>query len=335
MVRVTADTPQVKRLNLRALVVSAVAGAVAVTSLAAGSAVGAQPGRTAVLDEAGRVTFRIASFNVLGSTHTQPRARLARMGSGVERIGLALRLLDKRAIDVVGFQEMQIDQFTEFYRLAGDRFGVYPGGVDRRSVQNSIAWRLDTWRFVEGHTVSIPYFDGIEWPMPVVQLQNTLTGQVAYFANFHNPATNRRHRGNDVWREEAMRRQIALANSLYYETGLPVFFTGDMNERDKYFCPMVAGAPMKAANGGSVKNGVCTLPPRPVNVDWIFGAKQRGRFTGFVRDDGPLVNRITDHPVIYADVRLKPAPAYLPPPPDPSTDPLPTEPVPPTAPTAP
>jgi hypothetical protein len=289
---------------LRALLAAA---AVTATALASAGA-GAQAAGTTYPRTGEPVTFQISSFNVLGSSHTAPGERLARLGSGTYRIGLAVKFLDKHGLDVVGFQELQMDQWTEFTRLAGTRYGSYPGGIDRRSVQNSIVWNLDTWRFVEGHTVPIPYFDGIEWGMPVVQLQHTVTGQLAWFANFHNPATNRKHRNSTPFRREAEQRQVALANSLYWETGLPVFFTGDMNEREKYFCTLAGGAPMKAANGGKVtKDGTCTPPPSPMPVNWIFGGKKRGAFSNYVRDDSRLVNRITDHYVVRADVTL-PAP---------------------------
>jgi hypothetical protein len=303
MAPVTTDMPRVNRPLARALAAFVAVAATALAILPAGTAAGVP---SQVLDDRGRVTFTISSFNVLGSFHTKPRSRLAWMGSGPERIARAVRLLDQHSVDVVGFQEFQMDQFEEFYRLAGDRYGVYPGGLNRRAVQNSIAWKTDAWQFVDGRAVPIPYFDGIEWAMPVVLLQNKLTGQMAYFANFHNPATNRRHRGNDKWRAEAMRREIALANTIHAESGLPLFITGDMNERDDYFCPMAEQAPMKAANGGKSKDGVCTMPPAP-GVDWIFGAKRRGKFVSFLRDDSRLVDRTSDHPMIVADVRLKPA----------------------------
>ena len=69
-----------------------------------------------------------------------------------------------------------MDQYEEFMRVAGDRFGVYPGGVSRRTVQNSIGWRLDQWELVESHTIQIPYFDGIEWDMPYILLRERSTG---------------------------------------------------------------------------------------------------------------------------------------------------------------
>lgn len=280
----------------------------------------------------GGTTFNLLSFNVLGSTHTMS-GRRARLGSGVYRTGLVVKYLEKHQVDVAGFQELQMDQWERFTELTAGRYGTFPGGLSRRMVQNSIAWNLAEWGFVEGHLVKIPYFDGIEWDMPVVLLQNLETGQLAYFGNFHNPATNRKHRNSTPYRREAERREVALANALY-ATGLPVFFTGDMNERERYFCTLVGGAPMKAPNGGRYSQRLgCTPPPKPMPVDWIFGAKQRGQFSGYVRDGSRLVNRISDHFAIRATVTMRGAftpaegTAWPPPVEEPPTDPTyPTDP---------
>lgn len=281
----------------------------------------------------------MSSFNVLGSKHTSGSGRKKRFASGPARIRLAAKALDLHGVDVVGFQELQMDQWAAFMAAAGDRYATWPGGVTRRMVQNSVGWRTDTWDFVEGHTIQIPYFEGILWDMPVVLLRHKATGIQAYFANFHNPATNRKRGNNDALRADATNRQISMARSLAYETGLPVFITGDMNERATYFCRLTAEAPMKAANGGSSKGGVCTPPPSPMPVDWIFGTRQRAKFTNYVRDDSKLINRITDHFMIRTDVRIKPKPEFMvpvvpAPTPTPTPTPVPTTPVASPSPTA-
>ena len=343
MTSVTADAPRVRRPLLRALIALT---AVAATALATVGTTHADELGTPYPEEPtptpapvvpyppiGGTTFNMATFNVLGSSHTESGPR-ARMGSGVYRIGLAVKFLDKHQLDVVGFQELQMDQWTRFTELAGSRYGTFPGGLSRRMVQNSIAWNVAEWSLVEGHFVKIPYFDGVEWDMPVVKLQNLRTGQHVWFANFHNPATNRKHRSSTPHRREAERRQVALANALY-ATGLPVFFTGDMNERARYFCTMAAGAPVKAANGGSYSTRTgCVPPPLPMPVNWILAGKQRGQFSNYVRDDSRLVNRITDHYVVRATVTMlgaftspPEAPVWPPPVVEPPTDPTyPTDP---------
>jgi hypothetical protein len=303
-----ADTAKVPRSLLRSAALSVTALALALTGVLTVPTASAAPTapRLAKRTDAVPTEFRISSFNVLGASHTAPGGRHARMASGVTRIRLAVKFLDREGIDVAGLQEFQMEQFEEFVRVAGDRFGVWPGGVSRRTVQNSIVWRLDQFSFVTGHTVQIPYHRGELWDMPVVLLRHNVTGQLAYFANFHNPATNRRHRDGDAWRTMATDIETSLVNSLARESRLPVFVTGDMNEREDYFCRMVAEAPMKAANGGSYRHGVCTPPPRPMSVNWIFGVKRRSKFSDYVRDDSRLVNRITDHYVVHADVRIGP-----------------------------
>ena len=117
------------------------------------------------------VEFNLSSFNVLGSKHTLGRGKKSRFASGPKRIRLAVRLLDKHGVDVVGLQEFQIDQWAEFMAVAGTRYGVYPGGVSRKTVQNSIAWSLDQWELVQGQTIQIPYFKGELWNMPIVLLR--------------------------------------------------------------------------------------------------------------------------------------------------------------------
>jgi hypothetical protein len=101
-----------------------------------------------------------------------------------------------------------------------------------------------------------------------------------------------------------------------------------MNERERYFCTLAGGAPMKAPNGGRYSQRMgCTPPPKPMPVDWIFGAKRRGQFSDYVRDDSRLVNRISDHFAIRATVTMRGAftpaegTAWPPPAVEPPTDP--------------
>ena len=276
--------------------------AIVITVLATALALGGPAATGATTPPAGYVgstvpvEFTLSSFNVLGSKHTMGRGpKAARFGPGPKRIRMAARVLDRHGVDVVGFQELQMDQWAEFTRVAGTRYGVYPGGITRRMVQNSIAWSLDTWELIEGQTIQIPYFKGILWDMPIVKLRHKPTGALVYFANFHNAATNRKRGNNDALRADATNRQISMARSLAYETGLPVFITGDMNEKESYFCKFTAATGMVAANGGS-NNGSCN-PPRPSKIDWIFGSPAV-QFSGYVADRSPLVRRTADHPFI-------------------------------------
>ncbi len=244
--------------------------------------------------------FVISSFNVLGSSHTAPGGKLARMSSGPTRIRQVVTLLSHHAVDVVGFQELQADQYREFVRVAGGSFAAYPGtAAGVRGIENSVAWRRSTWTLEQSATIQIPYFRGRERPMPYVLLRHNVTGRRAWFANFHNPATTRQWGNNARWRAVAMAREAALAVRLRAETGYPVFITGDLNEREAAFCTLAGNAAMVASNGGSYVDGSCQPPPSPLNVDWIFGSDMVA-FSDHYRDDSGLVNRTSDHPMIVA-----------------------------------
>ncbi len=239
----------------------------------------------------------ISSFNVLGSSHTTPGGEKPGMDSGVTRIRRAAKLLNEHKVDVVGFQELQSDQLREFKKVAGDKFGVYPGEkLPGQANANSIAWRKDKWDLVKADSIAIPYFGGHKVDMPVVLLRNKETGQEAYFTNFHNPASTRKHPDQEKWRDKATDLEIDLVNRLR-KSGKPVFLTGDMNEREEYFNRMSKGTDMNAANEG--RDG----RPRQMGIDWIFGSSDVS-FSGYVKDQGKLVRDTSDHPMIVSKARI-------------------------------
>lgn len=246
------------------------------------------------------VEFTVGTFNVLGSSHTARGGKWPGMAEGPTRIRWVAGLLNARGVDVVGFQELQRDQFRTFLGATGGGWAAYPGeAAGPLGIENSLAWRRSEWTALELHTIPIPYFDGRLRPMPYVLLQHNLTGRRAWFANFHNPASNSRRGNNDGYRWRAMMLEIDLANRLWNETGYPVIVTGDMNEREVYFCNMTGRAPMVAANGGS-NEGSCSPPPYPMPVDWVFGTDVVS-FSNYTRQDFP---RISDHPLVAAEVTL-------------------------------
>lgn len=246
--------------------------------------------------------FTLSSFNVLGSSHTfgSGKGKKPGMAAGSVRARWAARLIRQHRAEVVGFQELQNNQLAVLRRHTNMDF--FPGSSMRRAdSENSIGWRRDRWAAVETRTVTVPYFNGNGRQMPYVRLRNLATGLDAWFANFHNPADTRRFPGQQRFRSRAADIEVALANRLIRETHTPVFITGDMNDRDAYFCALTGGAPMLAARGGS-NSGVCR-PENPRAVDWIFGS-QGVTFTDYVEDRSELVGRTSDHPMLVARVRL-------------------------------
>ena len=251
-------------------------------------------------------TFRVSSFNVLGASHTAPGGDRPGMASGETRMQYTTQLLANNRVDVVGMQEMQPVQQAAFRKIQGTSWDLYPGGrLNRIDGHNSIAWRTDTWRLVEANTIAIPYFHGVKVQMPYILLRNIASNRLVWFANFHNPANTKFAGINLQWREQARILEVGLANKIW-ASGVPLVITGDMNEKAPYFCALTTGSPMKSASGGSWGTSTCS-PPDRLKIDWIFGSLDV-RFANYRVNDGTLVDKASDHPMILADVTVSSRP---------------------------
>ena len=242
--------------------------------------------------------FTMATFNLLGGSHSTRGGSAAGFAPGTQRMRGALAILAAHRVSIVGLQEFQPNQRATFQREATG-WAMYPGlSLGRRAGENSLAWRTDTWEMVKPALIDIPYFNGHIRPMPYLLMRNKQTGVQAYFSTFHNPADI----GGNMqrYRTAGTTREIALFNNLE-KTGIPQFVTGDMNERDEYFCRITGSTPLIAAAGGS-NNGGCAVP-RPTQIDWIFGSPGV-QFGGYTIDRSALVRRTTDHPVVVTQVVL-------------------------------
>lgn len=248
--------------------------------------------------------FQLSSFNVLGAGHTASGGNRAGWANGWTRMGWANELIEANGVDVIGFQELQQVQFERFEQDLGSEFDIFPGNrLSSAAQQNSIAWRTDLWRRIEARTIKVPYFDGNMLAKPYVLLRNEETGQLAWFYNTHHPADARGPAQR--WRDKATAIEIDLFNSLAEEfPGVPVFATGDMNDREEVFCPLVKNTQLRAANGGSHTDGVCS-PPQDMKVDWVFGSSMAS-FTKYAALQDKLVRKTTDHPMINTTASIPP-----------------------------
>jgi len=250
------------------------------------------------------MTFRMATFNTLGSSHTRKssKAKRKQKASGPARTARAGRYVLDNDIDLVGFQEMQADQRNAFMGATGGQFGLYPGSSLRSmDGENSIAYRLDTWELVKADSVPIPYFGGRPRNMPVIVLKNKQTGMSAYFTNFHNPADTGEFGKQGRWRAAATAREAALFAELRTQ-GLPVFVTGDMNDQQSWFCAVAGPGDLKAAAGGDGARDGCSVAPG-FRIDWIAGSHDV-TFSNYREDRSGLVAWMTDHPVVTTDVTV-------------------------------
>lgn len=242
------------------------------------------------------IDFRIASFNVLGASHTDHGK--ARLHSG-KRMGLTVGLIRDSGADVVGLQESQTGQARQFLGSMDGAWAAYPGpNGSSREVQNSIAWRTDSWTLVESHTLDIPYFHGKPMPMPYVLLQDNETKRNVWFMNVHNPADVRGPA--QKWRNRAIDLETGVIRRLTAD-GTPFVITGDFNDRGDAFCAVNAKGAMHAALGGSMDGGC--RPPGRMDVDWIFGSGTV-QFSGYQRWDSATVDRASDHPLLFSDATV-------------------------------
>ena len=242
--------------------------------------------------------FQVASYNVLGDSHTGPGGNKGGFPDGGPRMDMSIAALRNNGIDVVGFQEFEQSQYGMFTSRAGE-YSLYPGmSLGNKSVRFNIAWRSDMFRMVDAHTLSIPYAGGSRIAMPVVLLESISTGRRAGFANFHNPADTPNLGNNARWRAEAAAIEVAHLTELHQAEGLPVIATGDYNERAEIFCRFTAGGVFTAAAGGSSAGG-CSPPPS-MQVDWIFGSTGVG-FGGYAVTS---TGQASDHSMVHATATL-------------------------------
>ncbi len=248
-------------------------------------------------------TFRVASFNVLGDSHTGPGGNKPNFPDGSARMNMAIGALRSHDVDVVGFQEFESSQHAMFAARAGE-YDTYPGtSLGTKSVRFNIAWRTSVWTLVEAHTLPIPYAGGSRIDMPVILLESRETGRRAWFANFHNPADTPSLGNNGHWRAMAAQMEVDHLTELHESTNYPVLSTGDYNEREAIFCLFTGGGSFTAAAGGS-SGGTC-IPPSRMEVDWIFGSTGVD-FADYAAND---VGRASDHRMITATATLLPPPS--------------------------
>jgi endonuclease/exonuclease/phosphatase family metal-dependent hydrolase len=246
----------------------------------------------------GTAPITLASFNMLGASHTAKGGRYATYPSRLVR---AMSYFNYRGLDVIGTQEYQETQYD--YAVSkgyGGTWGSYywdPEGK-RRDTENAIIWRKSTMEFVSGSTYDIPYFGGNTRHVPIVLLRQKSSGRTAYYLNVHNPADVRGPAAK--WRAQALqieRKKIIELRA----TGRPVFITGDFNDRQPAFCALTASKLMISPN--SIPSNTCAYP-KESSIDWVFAAGQ-ARFSNFKRDTATQAGRISDHPLVYSEAHLQ------------------------------
>ncbi|GAB7004190.1 hypothetical protein JCM18899A_16620 [Nocardioides sp. AN3] len=256
----------------------------------------------------GPTRVRVSTFNLLGYGHTMPGGDRSGWLDGVTRQKMADQLIRANGLEVIGFQEMEQPQLDQFNADLGSAYDLFPGNTYKGPATvnvrgNSIAWRRDRWTALQRSYYDAPYFNGTNVPRPVVLLQNRVTGQQVLVTNTHNPANTKGDA--QTWRDQSVDIQARTLNGLHAaHPGVPIIFTGDMNDTRRFYCRITGRTPLRAANGGIRTARSCTLPPAP-QIDWIISTTDVA-WSGYQQLRTPYVKKTTDHPLVWADATIRP-----------------------------
>jgi hypothetical protein len=240
--------------------------------------------------------FTLGSFNVLGSQHTAPGGDRQRFPPASVRSVAAANLMAKHGVDIVGTQELQNDQLAALQSRTG--MAAYPGlSWGSAETDNSILYDAGRFTMVSGSQFTIPFM-GRPRPQPILRLKERATGREFYVVNSHPSAGSGRYLTE---RRQGQATLVSIVNQLK-QSGLPVFVTGDMNDREEFYCRVVPAAGLIAPNGGSYGSG-CRPPPGSIPVDWVVGAGEIS-WSGYWRDTTPVTARTSDHFFISATAHV-------------------------------
>ncbi len=254
--------------------------------------------RRAAEREAARqtMTFQIGTFNVLGSQHSAPGGDHARYPAASVRNARAVARIRSFGVDILGTQELQPDQLNGLQAMTG--YAAYPGyAFGSRETDNSILYDDSRFEFVSGSSFTI-HFMHANRPQTILRLRDRVTGREFYVLNMHASAGGG---GYAVTRRAGHYAAAATVNRLKAD-GIPIFLTGDMNDRAEFFCRVAPATGMVAAIGGSISGGC--HPAGALAVDWVMGWGNVS-FSNYIEDRSTM-QTTSDHYFVSATATVGP-----------------------------
>ena len=240
--------------------------------------------------------FILATFNVLGHSHTKPGGNRQGWASSRTRMRWAVQLFDGYGVDVVGLQEFQPIQKRTFLGAVGRPLR----GVLAAARRNRQLDRLEECTLATGQRHNLQgslLRRASHARCPSSGCATSRRGRTASSSTSTTPRAPRATptRARTGLKRSAARSQRFEALTTTYK--VPVYLTGDLNARAEAFCALTAGGLMTAAAGGS-NEGECNVPRNP-GIDWIFGSSLTRFSPQLVVRDG-VSGRISDHPFVVA-----------------------------------
>jgi len=181
-------------------------------------------------DTSKTTSFTIATWNMLGASHTDPGGDTPGRAAYDDRMVKAVGVMKENRFDIVGLQELESKQRQKLLQLAGDTYDIYPSSdvTTNHLSENSIIWNKSQFSFVDGGKTTIVYNSTLNHDTPWVKLKDTSTGQTFYVTNTHDPVDE----NNKAFRvQDAKIHLNDVQNKM--KGGDPVFLTGDFNSSFK------------------------------------------------------------------------------------------------------
>ena len=244
--------------------------------------------------------FLIASFNVLGASHT---ARSTRYATGNTRLNRAMTMLNARQHrrgrhpGVPGDAVRLLGRARATTRPGAPTTGTPP--ARSADTENAIIWRKSTMEFVSGETFDIPYFNGNIRHVPAVLLREKSSGRTAYFMNVHNPANTRGDAGRLPRPGHRHREAEDDRPARHRPSGVP---HRRLQRPPEGVLPADAEQAVDLAEQHPVDG--LRLPQADARST---GSSRPGqaRFSSFGRDTYPQRARISDHPIVQTRAHLQ------------------------------
>ena len=251
-------------------------------------------------DAARRIdSFNVATFNMLGNSHTNGRGGFR---SGASRMKGARAYLKKHGVALAGVQELERKQAAAFLKQTRGKWGMV--GAPSRSgkstdTRNSVIYLKSRFTVVKSSYVPIKYFHGKRVNVPLVKLKSKTSRKTFWVLNTHNPADMRG--SNRKYRAVSVSRQLKRIHRLE-SRGATVLYTGDMNAKQEFFCRATKSGILKSASGGS--SGKRCRYPKANGIDWVLGTKDV-QFRKWRSDKSTRSKGVSDHPIVVAEATIR------------------------------
>lgn len=246
----------------------------------------------------GPLTFKMATYNVLGEHHTSPYRAEDRFAPTTLRSEWTMQAFRTHELDIVGIQESSQTQVAELLKAGEGRYEAFPHPFqDNKNTETTILWDTGKFKAVEKRVVWTQFI-ARKYPRPYIKFEDRDTGRQFWVMNIHNAPWDYQKK-----RDAATKVQIEKIQKLETQ-GLPVYYIGDFNEWKRILCKVLRNTGLNSPLGGRLKkSGECVAPNRRMRVDWIFGSRYTD-WNNYSVVKYPVIRLTTDHWVHFVDVAV-------------------------------